>query len=198
MSNTQREQDTNRDKPQFIYDTNGHAAFVVMPIADYIALAPAAAAALSDEELFDIAMADTEGPSISAANVQRLIDGEHPLRVYRDIADMTQAALANSAGVSVGYISQIERGEKPVAHKLVGKLAAALGCLPADLETDSESAVWTAPGVMIPPDAETGLDLAAGENILLGLTPMFPAASDAPPPTVPRRAIRKTPSGKRT
>ncbi|MGE0410078.1 MAG: helix-turn-helix transcriptional regulator [Amphiplicatus sp.] len=58
--------------------------------------------------------------------VKRLIDGENKIKVYREYRGLTQAALADAAGTSDQYISQIERGEREPGKKLLARLVAAL------------------------------------------------------------------------
>ncbi|MBM2322682.1 MULTISPECIES: helix-turn-helix transcriptional regulator [Marivita] len=48
-------------------------------------------------------------------------------------ARMTQAALAEAAGITRPYLSQIENGERNLSLALQKRLADALGCDPRDL-----------------------------------------------------------------
>ena len=56
----------------------------------------------------------------------RIIDGEHPLKVYREWRDMTQTELAEKVGVAGNYISMIERGKNLPSRKLQHALARVL------------------------------------------------------------------------
>lgn len=58
--------------------------------------------------------------------VKRLVDGEPPLKVFREYRDMTKEALADAANVSTGYVSQIERGTRQPSKKALATFAAAL------------------------------------------------------------------------
>ena len=53
------------------------------------------------------------------------------IRAYRRQSGMSQAALAEKAGLHTTYIGQLERGEKNATIETVEKVAAALG-LPMD------------------------------------------------------------------
>ena len=55
------------------------------------------------------------------------------LKETRRVRGFTQADLAEKAGVSVTYISQLERGETAPGIDLVGRLAGALGMTVAEL-----------------------------------------------------------------
>jgi hypothetical protein len=81
-------------KTQIIYDDDGTPAFVVIPFAQFRQFVPQADAALSDEELFDMAMADRHGPAVPHAVMARLIDGENPVKVYREWRALTQSESA--------------------------------------------------------------------------------------------------------
>lgn len=123
-------------KTQIIYDEAGVPAFVVIPYARFRAIAPEAAeAALSDEALFDRAVVEADGGAAVPHDVMvRLVDGENPLKVYREWRGLTQADLAAKIGVSEGYVSQVERGSRTLSRKAVAAAAAALGITPDDLD----------------------------------------------------------------
>ena len=58
---------------------------------------------------------------------QRIVDGESPVRVFRDYREMSQAALAKKSGISKTMISHIESGRKQGSTKTLVKIAKALG-----------------------------------------------------------------------
>ena len=80
-----------------------------------------AAIARSDEEL------------VPEAFAKRLIAGENPLRVWREIRGVTQAALAIASGVNRVQIANIESGAKTGSVATLRKLADALGVRLDDL-----------------------------------------------------------------
>ena len=59
--------------------------------------------------------------------VERLIAGEHPIRIWRAHCGLTRAALAAAAGISPSYVTEIETGRKPGSFNAIAKLAASLG-----------------------------------------------------------------------
>jgi hypothetical protein len=69
--------------------------------------------------------------SVPATVVDRLIAGEHPVRVWRDHRGMTLEQLGAKANLSIGYLSEIEAGKKPGSIKALRALAGAL-----DLDLD--------------------------------------------------------------
>lgn len=58
------------------------------------------------------------------------------LAVIRILAGLSQAALSRSSGISQGYISGIEAGDKQASPEMLGKLADALGVPIAALISD--------------------------------------------------------------
>ena len=120
---------------QIIHDETGAPAFVVIPYAQFRAFMPEAA--LSDEALFDVAMAEKDRvPAVPQVVMARLIDGENPVKVYREWQGLTQGELAVKVGVSPGFISQVERGKRGLSRKARAAAAAVLDVLPDDLETE--------------------------------------------------------------
>jgi DNA-binding XRE family transcriptional regulator len=60
--------------------------------------------------------------------VERLLSGEHPLKVWREYRGLTIAALAAICNVSAPAVSQIETGRRKPSVTLLKHLAAALKC----------------------------------------------------------------------
>ena len=59
--------------------------------------------------------------------VVRLIGGENPVRVWREHRGLTIAALADTAGLSQPFVSQIETGTREPTVRTLAALARALG-----------------------------------------------------------------------
>jgi len=70
---------------------------------------------------------------LSAELVRRLIDGEHPVRVWRAHRGLGRDALAAAAGIAPSYLSEIETRRKPGSFTALAKIAAALGISLDDL-----------------------------------------------------------------
>ena len=58
--------------------------------------------------------------------VDRILDGENALRVWRHHRGLTLKQLSNEAGISFNYLSDLERGQRKGSVHLWGKLARAL------------------------------------------------------------------------
>ncbi|SEH49684.1 helix-turn-helix domain-containing protein [Magnetospirillum fulvum] len=61
----------------------------------------------------------------------RIINGDHPVRVWREYRALSAVALAEAAKVSKAYLSEIETGKKPGSVEAYKSLAAALA-VPVD------------------------------------------------------------------
>ncbi|WP_048649190.1 helix-turn-helix transcriptional regulator [Nitratireductor soli] len=84
-----------------------------------------AAEDLADIEAYDRARRDP-GAAIPADSVRRMVDGESPLRVFRDLRGLTQMQLAERASVNRVQIADIEAGRKTGSVQTLHKLAEAL------------------------------------------------------------------------
>jgi DNA-binding XRE family transcriptional regulator len=58
--------------------------------------------------------------------VEAKMSGENPTRVYRKYRGMTMAELAEAAGISQPYLSEIENGKKTGAVDVLKRIAVAL------------------------------------------------------------------------
>lgn len=82
---------------------------------------------------FDAALAAGEEELIPSENVDRMIGGESPVRVFRDLRGLTRQRLAELSGVNRVQIADIESGRKTGSVETVKKLAAGLGVTMDDL-----------------------------------------------------------------
>ncbi|EDM69587.1 hypothetical protein RAZWK3B_11842 [Roseobacter sp. AzwK-3b] len=96
----------------------------------------AAAEDLADLKAYDSAIAALDSGDdelIPAEFVNRLLNGENALRVYRELRGYTQAALAEKADVNRVTVGEIEIGRKTGSVKTLRKLADALAVTVDDL-----------------------------------------------------------------
>jgi DNA-binding XRE family transcriptional regulator len=108
---------------------------VTIPREEYDRLR-AAAEDLADLQAYDrakAALAAGEDELIPADYVNRLLTGDSPLRVYRDLRGMTQSALAQSSGVNRVTVAEIETGRKHGSVATLRKLAGTLDVTVDDL-----------------------------------------------------------------
>ncbi|PSJ64941.1 helix-turn-helix domain-containing protein [Kumtagia ephedrae] len=116
---------------QIIHSPSGDE-LVVLPRAEYEALV--AAAADTDEDAADIAMYDARkgelagdpNPHLPAEVSSLLLHGHTRLQVLRKWRGIAQFKLAASAGITQGYLSELERGRKSGSAETIAGLAQAL------------------------------------------------------------------------
>jgi DNA-binding XRE family transcriptional regulator len=70
---------------------------------------------------------------LSAELVSRLLEGEHPVRIWREHRGLSQEELASFAGIARSYLAEIEGCRKPGSIDAFRKLARALGLTVDDL-----------------------------------------------------------------
>jgi DNA-binding XRE family transcriptional regulator len=108
---------------------------VVVPEEEYrklVALsADAEAAQIIDD--FRAKLAAGEEELVPADIAKRLIAGENPVRVWRQHRGMTVAGLAEAAGLSQAFVSQIETGKREGSISAMKAIAEALSLTLDDL-----------------------------------------------------------------
>ncbi len=117
------------------FKTPGGEEMVVLPRQDYERLLDAQEM-LEDIAAYDLAksrLASGQDEMIPADMVNRLIDGENPVRVWRKHRGLSLAELAERAKLSESYLSQIETGQRKGQVEKLQSLAAALNVLVDDL-----------------------------------------------------------------
>lgn len=55
-----------------------------------------------------------------------ILDGENPIKVWREYRSLTQQELASQAGISAAYLSQIESGKRAGTTAALAAIATAL------------------------------------------------------------------------
>lgn len=97
---------------------------VILPLAEYEALIDQADVASADKVKADIAAGRDE--LVPSEIVNRILDGENPVRVWRSHRGMSARDLATATGLSAPYISEIESGKKEGSVSAMKKIAEAL------------------------------------------------------------------------
>ncbi|MEJ0074202.1 MAG: helix-turn-helix transcriptional regulator [Alphaproteobacteria bacterium] len=115
------------NKPTIITSPSGDR-LAVIPLTEYERLVEAAED-LADVRAYDEAMRrlnSGEEELVPAEVVNRLLNGENALRVWREYRGLTLKQLADLAGVSAPFVSQIESGQREGSLETMRKLTAAL------------------------------------------------------------------------
>ncbi len=102
--------------------------FAIIPLAVYEKLIEAIEDAqdAADAQATEERIARGEGEYMPAFVVDAILDGENPVKVYREYRKKTQAALAAEAGLSVDMIKKIESGKSDGSLKSLKAIAKAL------------------------------------------------------------------------
>lgn len=97
---------------------------VVLPLAEYEALVDSADLSLAQKAASELANGQDE--LVPAEIVNRLLDGDNPIRVWREHRGMSAKALAEAAEISAPYLSEIETGKKEGKVTVLKRIAEAL------------------------------------------------------------------------
>jgi DNA-binding XRE family transcriptional regulator len=108
---------------QFI-EQNGTRQYAIIP-ADTYALLLEKAEMLDDIKAYDEAMAGND-ELVPSEIVDRLINGENKIKVWREYRGMSQAVLAEKADMAQSSIAQMEGGKRLGTVAAIKKIAEAL------------------------------------------------------------------------
>ncbi|MFZ2871669.1 helix-turn-helix domain-containing protein [Zavarzinia sp.] len=81
---------------------------------------------LAAVERYRARLAAGEEEALPADMVSRMIDSESPLKLWREHRGLSARALADRAGLSPAYVSQIETGKREGSISAMKALAGAL------------------------------------------------------------------------
>ncbi|OQY52854.1 MAG: hypothetical protein B6247_16180 [Candidatus Parabeggiatoa sp. nov. 2] len=107
-----------------IIEKEGQPKWALIPYEEYLELLDAKEE-LEDIQDFDESIAHPP-EKIPIEWVGRIINGEHPVRVWREYRGFTQQKLAQACNVTSSEISQIETGEYQVSQEVLQKMAKTL------------------------------------------------------------------------
>ncbi len=120
--------------PQIIISPTGER-LVVLAESDFNELMAAAeqAADLASVEAFRRKLAVGEEEFVPAEIVNRILDGENRIRVWREHRGFSCKALAEKSGIASAFLSQIETGKREGTIETLRKIADALSLTIDDL-----------------------------------------------------------------
>jgi DNA-binding XRE family transcriptional regulator len=111
-----------------VIERDGKPEWAVIPYEEYERLVKEAEM-LHDVRAYDEAKkAIAEGEELIPSEVTyAILDGDNPVRVWREHRGLTQQRLAEAAGISAPYLSQIESGKRKGSAKVLAAIAKELG-----------------------------------------------------------------------
>ena len=121
-----------------LIERDGKPEWAVLPYDEYLKLLEQAEM-LEDIRDYDIAKAELENGEdelIPSEVVEALLDGENPIKVWREYRGQTQQQLADTVGISKPYLSQIETGKRKGTVDILSTIAKALNVSLDDLYED--------------------------------------------------------------
>jgi transcriptional regulator with XRE-family HTH domain len=97
-----------------IIERDGKPEWAVLPYEEYLQLLDQSELLedIRDFDTINAAIDRREEELIPAEVVYAILDGENPIKVWREYRELTQQQLADTAGISKPYLSQIETGKR--------------------------------------------------------------------------------------
>ncbi|GIV68661.1 helix-turn-helix domain-containing protein [Caldilinea sp.] len=120
---------------------DGRPEWAVLPYEAYLQLIEEVEL-LQDIRDFDavkLAIEQGKEETIPGEVVFALLDGENPIKVWREYRGLTQQQLAERAGISPAYLSQLETGKRVGSKGVLLAIAHALNVSLDDLVFQSDS-----------------------------------------------------------
>lgn len=110
-----------------IIERNGNPEWAVIPYEEYLRLVEEAEM-LDDVREYDKAVAAIrQGEELVPSEVAyAILDGENPIRVWREYRGYSQQQLSDTVGISKPYLSQIETGKRIGTTEVLSAIAKAL------------------------------------------------------------------------
>ena len=114
--------------PVQVIERDGKPEWAVLPYDTYVQLAEDAEMLQDIRDYDAVKMAIEQGTEelIPAAVAFALLDGDNPVNVWREHRGLTQQQLAEMAGISTPYLSQIETGKRSGTTEVLLAIAKAL------------------------------------------------------------------------
>ena len=113
---------------------NGKPEWAVVPYEDYQRLLEEAEMLQDIREYDEAKLSIAKGEELIPSEVTyAILDGKNPIRVWREYRGMTQQAVAEKAGISKPYLSQLESGQRKGTTEVLSAVAKALNVSLDDL-----------------------------------------------------------------
>ena len=124
-----------------IIEKNGRPEYAVIPYKEYQRLLTEAEMLQDVRDYDEAKLAIANGEELIPSRVTyALLDGENPLRVWREYRGLTQQQVAEAAGISKPYLSQLESGQRKGTAEVLQAIAKVLNVSLDDLVMSEEEA----------------------------------------------------------
>ncbi len=114
--------------PVQVIERDGKPEWAVLPYDVYVQLAEEAEMLqdIRDYDAVKTAIEQGKEELVPSAVTFALLDGENPVKVWREYRGLTQQQLAEAVGISKPYLSQIETGKRTGTTEVLLAVAKAL------------------------------------------------------------------------
>jgi DNA-binding XRE family transcriptional regulator len=111
-----------------IIEKDGQPEWAILPYEAYLKLREDADMLqdIHDYDQAKVAMAEGE-ELVPSEIVYAILDGNSPIKVWREYRNLTQQQLAERVGISKSYLSQLESGKRTGTVEALTAVAQALG-----------------------------------------------------------------------
>ena len=111
-----------------IIERDGKPEWAVLPYEEYLQLIEQAELLedIRDFDAISAAIERGEEELIPSEVVYAILDGENPIKVWREYRGLTQQQLAGKVKISKPYLSQIETGKRTGTTEILSAIAKAL------------------------------------------------------------------------
>ena len=117
-----------------IIEKDGKPEWVVIPYETYQRLVEDAELLRDIRDYEGAKKAIEDGEELIPSNITyAILDGDNPIKVWREYRQLTQQQLADRAGISKAYLSQIESGKRTGTTEVLSAIARALNLSLGDI-----------------------------------------------------------------
>jgi DNA-binding XRE family transcriptional regulator len=108
-----------------VIERNGKPEWAVVPYETYVRLVEQSETLqdIRDYDSAKVALERGEEELIPSEVVYALLDGQNPIKVWQEYRGLTQQQLAEAAGISVPYLSQLESGKRKGSTEVLTAIA---------------------------------------------------------------------------
>ena len=107
-----------------IIEKDGVPEFAILPYAEYERLLALAEDKMDAADV--LAYREAREESFPESLVDALVNGDHPIKAYRNYRQLTQQELADRIGKSNPYIAKLEAGERTGTLDVLARIAEVL------------------------------------------------------------------------
>jgi DNA-binding XRE family transcriptional regulator len=121
-----------------VIEREGKPEWAILPYEEFLQLKAQAEMLqdISDYDQIVKAVETGEEETVPAELAYALMEGENPVKTWREYRSLSQKQLAELTNISIPFLSQIESGKRKASTKIMVRLAKALKVLVDDLVTE--------------------------------------------------------------